>query len=46
MHATMLLSGLIFFWRVLDPRPAPLGRKLRRAARRIFAVASLNPIVP
>lgn len=25
MHITMLLSGMFFFWRVLDPRPAPLG---------------------
>lgn len=25
MHVTMLVSGLFFFWRVLDPRPAPLG---------------------
>ena len=25
MHVTMLVSGFFFFWRVLDPRPAPLG---------------------
>jgi putative membrane protein len=25
MHVTMLVSGLFFFWRVLDPRPAPVG---------------------
>jgi putative membrane protein len=25
MHITMLVSGLFFFWRVLDPRPAPVG---------------------
>ena len=25
MHVTMLVSGLFFFWRVLDPRPAPQG---------------------
>lgn len=25
MHVTMLISGLFFFWRVLDPRPAPQG---------------------
>ena len=25
MHVTMLVSGLFFFWRVLDPRPAPFG---------------------
>jgi len=25
MHITMLVSGLFFCWRVLDPRPAPQG---------------------
>ena len=25
MHVTMLLSGMFFFWRVLDPRPEPQG---------------------
>ncbi len=25
MHATLLLSGLFFFWRLFDPRPAPRG---------------------
>lgn len=25
MHVTMLLSALFFFWRVFDPRPAPIG---------------------
>jgi putative membrane protein len=25
MHVTMLVSALFFFWRVLDPRPAPVG---------------------
>lgn len=25
MHATMFASGMFFFWRVLDPRPAPQG---------------------
>lgn len=25
MHITMLVSGMFFFWRVLDPRPAPQG---------------------
>ena len=25
MHVTMLLAGFVFFWRVFDPRPAPLG---------------------
>jgi len=27
MHATMLLAGLVFFWRVFDPRPVPLGAR-------------------
>lgn len=25
MHFTMLASGLLFFWRLFDPRPAPAG---------------------
>lgn len=25
MHASMLITGLVFFWRVLDPRPSLLG---------------------
>jgi putative membrane protein len=27
-HTTLLLSGLIFFWRLLDPRPSPRGASL------------------
>lgn len=27
-HTTLLLSGLVFFWRILDPRPYPLGASL------------------
>jgi putative membrane protein len=27
-HTTLLLSGLIFFWRILDPRPRPRGASL------------------
>lgn len=27
MHVTMLAAGLLFYWRVFDPRPAPLGAK-------------------
>lgn len=27
-HVTLLVSGLFFFWRVFDPRPAPLGAAL------------------
>lgn len=25
MHITMLAAGLLFFWRIFDPRPAPRG---------------------
>lgn len=27
-HATLVASGLVYFWRVLDPRPWPLGVSL------------------
>jgi putative membrane protein len=27
-HTTLLLSGLIFFWRIFDPRPYPLGASM------------------
>lgn len=27
-HTSLLLSGLIFFWRILDPRPCPHGASL------------------
>jgi len=27
-HTTLLISGLIFFWRLLDPRPYPLSSSL------------------
>jgi putative membrane protein len=27
-HTTLLISGLVFFWRILDPRPYPLGASL------------------
>ncbi|MGH6983604.1 MAG: cytochrome c oxidase assembly protein [Stellaceae bacterium] len=27
-HTTLLISGLIFFWRLLDPRPYPLSASL------------------
>ena len=27
MHASMLLPGLLFFWRIFDSRPAPLGTR-------------------
>jgi putative membrane protein len=27
MHVSMLLPGLLFFWRIFDPRPAPMGTR-------------------
>jgi putative membrane protein len=27
-HTTLLVSGLLFFWRILDPRPRPFGLSL------------------
>ena len=28
LHASLLLTGLVFFWRLLDPRPYPVGPSL------------------
>ena len=28
LHASLLLTGLLFFWRILDPRPYPIGPPL------------------
>ncbi|HEV2302885.1 MAG TPA: cytochrome c oxidase assembly protein [Stellaceae bacterium] len=28
LHASLLLTGLLFFWRILDPRPYPIGPAL------------------
>jgi putative membrane protein len=28
LHLSLLLTGLLFFWRILDPRPYPLGPSL------------------
>lgn len=28
LHASLLLTGLLFFWRILDPRPYPVGPSL------------------
>lgn len=44
MHVTMLLSGLFFFWRVLDPRPAPLGTGF--AARIVMSSAAIAGNIP
>jgi putative membrane protein len=43
-HTTLLLSGLVFFWRVLDPRPYPLGASLGTRLA-MFWFASLGNIV-
>ncbi|HVC57743.1 MAG TPA: cytochrome c oxidase assembly protein [Stellaceae bacterium] len=43
-HTTLLLSGLIFFWRLLDPRPRPLGASLG-VRLFMFWVASIGNIL-
>ncbi len=43
-HATLLLSGLIFFWRLLDPRPRPLGASLG-VRLFMFWIASIGNIL-
>ena len=43
-HLSLLLSGLIFFWRLLDPRPYPLGAPLG-VRLFMFWVASIGNIV-
>lgn len=41
MHVTMLAAGLVFFWRVFDPRPAPFGtRYLVRVAMLWVAICT------
>lgn len=45
MHVTMLLTGLIFFWRVFDPRPAPLGASYGvRLSMGLFATSAGVPL--
>lgn len=44
MHLTMLLSALFFFWRVLDPRPAPLGASY--ATRIVMCWAAIAGTIP
>ena len=44
MHATLLASGLIFFWRVLDKRPYPLGASLGTRLF-MFSLASISNIL-
>ncbi len=43
-HTTLLLSGLVFFWRLLDPRPYPLGASLG-VRLSMFWFASIGNIV-
>lgn len=45
MHMTMLVTGLIFFWRVFDPRPMPLGASYGvRLAMGLFATSAGVPL--
>lgn len=44
MHITMLLSGMFFFWRVLDPRPAPQGASY--ATRIVMSWAAIAGNIP
>ncbi|AOW13362.1 hypothetical protein LPB72_09985 [Hydrogenophaga crassostreae] len=49
MHVTMLASGLLFFWTVFDPRPAPWGAtfpaRLGMASAAIFANIPLGALI-
>lgn len=49
MHVTMLLSGLLFFWPVFDPRPTPWGvsfnKRLVMLGAAIFANIPLGAII-
>lgn len=44
MHITMLVSGMFFFWRVLDPRPAPQGASY--ATRIVMSWAAIAGNIP
>jgi len=44
MHITMLVSGLFFCWRVLDPRPAPQGASY--ATRIVMCWAAIAGNIP
>lgn len=45
MHIMMLVSALFFFWRVLDPRPAPVGAGYGvRAVMSTVAIAGSTPL--
>lgn len=41
-HTTLVLSGLIFFWRILDPRPYPLGASLGTRLAMFWFAATAN----
>jgi putative membrane protein len=45
MHATMLIAGLIFWWRVFDPRPAPQGMRYGVRLMMVWVVVLANIIV-
>lgn len=42
MHVTMLAAGLVFFWRVFDSRPAPLGARYLVRATMLWVTVSAN----
>lgn len=44
MHVTLLLSGLLFFWCVFDPRPAPWGAPY--STRLIMLVSAIFANIP
>lgn len=49
MHVTMLLSGMLFFWCVFDPRPAPwaapFSKRLAMLGAAIFANIPLGAVI-
>jgi len=44
MHTSMLFTGLVFFWRVLDPRPKPLGAGY--GTRIVMVTAAISGTLP
>ena len=45
MHVSMLLAGLLFFWRVLDPRPEPWGARSRTRMLMVWTALAANIVV-
>ena len=45
MHVTMLAAGLVFFWRVFDPRPAPLGTRYLVRATMLWVTICTNILI-